>query len=87
MCEVERYGSHKLISWAMEPVSWRVARLCPSPVQNAVVLGERQQAGVRMLLYPRLAAHTLEFFSLDERVCSLLLLVREQIVNVYLLIC
>lgn len=39
--------------------------------QSGDALGERRKAGVGILVSPRLAACTLSFFPVDERVCSL----------------
>uniref|UniRef100_A0A3Q0RPX2 C2H2-type domain-containing protein n=1 Tax=Amphilophus citrinellus TaxID=61819 RepID=A0A3Q0RPX2_AMPCI len=44
--------------------------------------GEKQRVGVGILVSPRLAAYTLEFSLVDERVASLRLRAKEQIVTV-----
>lgn len=50
--------------------------------QSGVAPGERRRAGVGILISPRLAAGTLGFFPVDERVCSLRLRVGERVLTV-----
>uniref|UniRef100_A0A669BVU6 Endonuclease/exonuclease/phosphatase domain-containing protein n=1 Tax=Oreochromis niloticus TaxID=8128 RepID=A0A669BVU6_ORENI len=84
VCEVQRYwldivgltSTHVLGSGkSLLERGWTLS-------QSRVTPGERRRAGVGILISPRLAAGTLGFFPVDERVCFLRLRVGKRVLTV-----